>query len=97
VFGLCNAVFGHAFWLQVVVFHLLKGRQLGIFDYAQTVWQLVPILLPAAILGAWASRREPILAVWLLAETGFFVLSSPTIWEHNLVELLPPAAACAAI
>src|SRR5262249_44020017 len=35
-------------------------------------------------------------ATWLFVELIFYITVSPTLWEHNLIELLAPAAACAA-
>ena len=53
---------------------------------------ILPALIPAAILGL---RRDRVFAAWLCVEIAFYVFFSKTLWEHNLIELLAPAAACA--
>jgi hypothetical protein len=88
--------FGRPFWVQAVLFHLVKGRALGIWHHAQAVLELAPVLLPAALGGLWFARRAPLFVAWLLVELGFLLVLSPTVWEHNVVEVVPAAAGCAA-
>ena len=91
-FGGCLLFYGRPFWIQTVLFHTLKGHE-SIPRHALQALLLLPLLLPAALLGF---RRDRLFAAWLGVIVVFYVAVSPTLWEHNLVELLPPACALAA-
>ena len=91
-FAGCLAFYGRPFWIQTVLFHTLKGHA-SIPRQALQALLILPLLLPAALLGF---RRDRLFAAWLAVPLIFYVAVSPTLWEHNLIELLPPACALAA-
>ena len=92
-FGACLLLFGRPFWVQTFLYAALKGRTMSLPRQALQVVLILPALIPAALLGV---RRDRLFAAWLGAEIVFYVFVSKTLWEHNLIELLAPAAACAA-
>jgi hypothetical protein len=91
-FGGCLAFYGRPFWIQTVLFHTLKGHASIPRQLLQALL-ILPLLLPAALLGF---RRDRLFAAWLAVPLIFYIAISPTLWEHNLIELLPPACALAA-
>jgi hypothetical protein len=96
----CAASYGAEFWQQLVLFHLGKGRHAAVSPVLFPA-RVLDVIAPLSLLGVALARRGPASAArralfaWVGSGYAFYALASPTIWAHNLLELLPALAALA--
>jgi len=93
------ALWGEAFLVQVWLFGFFRSAQgldaadavVQVLGWADPVTLLGLAALPAVVL-AGPRRVESAPALVLVAQLAYALLLSPTLWDHNLIELAPACA-----
>lgn len=95
ILALDFALYGREVALQSFLLHLMKGSPLPLEERVLRLGKEVGPLVPAAVIGLLAVRRDPIslfLMLWAGLELLFMLQLSSTFWPHYMVTLLGPLA-----
>ena len=91
--------YGKPAFYQLILFHFVKGVSVSLFMRLRETFVLdLNYLLPLGAAGVFLMagrrpRRGFLLFFILFAEIViFFLFFSPTLWAHNMIDLLPPLA-----
>ncbi len=86
---------------QVFLLHWLKGRTAGVFEKLGQGARWLDLLFALGLPGFYClwriERRWAILALlWSGCTAAFYLFLSPTLWPHNLIDVLIPFSLCSA-
>lgn len=101
IFAATSALAWPEFFQQVFLLHWLKGSSAGLLEKLSQAARWLDLLMALGLPGFFClwriERRWGLLTLlWSGCTAAFYLFFSPTLWPHNLIDLLIPLALCSA-